>query len=162
MAAKELKKPRAGAKRILILNGPNLNLLGLREPEIYGRTTLGALRDLCADWAKGLGFAADFRQSNAEGTLIDWIHESRAGFSGLILNAGAYTHSSIALYDALKSVPTPAVEVHLSNPFAREPFRHQSYISPAAIGLICGFGTEGYRLALEALAAHLNVKGAKA
>jgi len=160
MTVKEPK--RSGGKRVLILNGPNLNLLGLREPEIYGRTTLGELRDLCQGWAKPLGFAIDFRQSNAEGTLIDWIQEAREAFSGLILNAGAYTHTSVALYDALKAVPRPAVEVHLSNPFAREPFRHHSYISPAAIGVICGFGTDSYRLALEALAAHLKGKGAKA
>ena len=162
MPVKEPKKAaRSGVARILVLNGPNLNLLGTREPEIYGRTTLGELRDLCAGWAKPLGQSVDFRQSNAEGTLIDWIQEARAGFSGLILNAGAYTHTSVALYDALKAVAVPAVEVHLSNPFAREPFRHHSYVSPAAIGLICGFGAEGYRLALEALAAHLS-KGAKA
>ena len=152
-----------GSRRILILNGPNLNLLGLREPEIYGRTTLGEIRDLCAGWAKPLGLAVDFRQTNAEGTLIDWIQEARGAFAGLILNAGAYTHTSVALYDALKAIAKPAVEVHLSNPFAREPFRHHSYVSPAAIGLICGFGAEGYRLALEALAAHLlKTKGAKA
>ena len=166
MTVKEPKTVRsklgAGAKRVLILNGPNLNLLGMREPEIYGRTTLGELRDLCLAWAKTLGLSADFRQTNAEGTLIDWIQEAREAFAGLILNAGAYTHTSVALYDALKAVPKPAVEVHLSNPFAREPFRHLSYVSPAAIGLICGFGAEGYRLALEALAAHLKVKGAKA
>jgi len=160
--AKVSKAPRASASRVLILNGPNLNLLGMREPEIYGRTTLGELRDLCEAWAKALGYAADFRQSNAEGTLIDWIHEARAAHAGIILNAGAYTHSSIALYDALKSVPLPAIEVHLSNPFAREAFRHHSYVSPAAIGLVCGFGVEGYRLALEALASHLKNKGAKA
>jgi 3-dehydroquinate dehydratase-2 len=155
------KAARSGVARILVLNGPNLNLLGTREPEIYGRTTLGELRDLCAGWAKPLGLSVDFRQSNTEGILIDWIQEARAGFSGLVLNAGAYTHTSIALYDALKAIAVPAVEVHLSNPFAREPFRHHSYVSPAAIGLICGFGADGYRLALEALAAHL-IKGAKA
>jgi 3-dehydroquinate dehydratase-2 len=156
-----VKMPKSsGGDRVLILNGPNLNLLGLREPEIYGRTTLAELQALCAGWAKPLGIAIDFRQSNAEGTLIDWIHEAREAFSGLILNAGAYTHTSVALYDALKSIPKPAVEVHLSNPFAREAFRHHSYVSPAALGVICGFGTDGYRLGLEALAAHLKVKGA--
>ena len=160
MTVKEPKRSRSN--RVLILNGPNLNLLGLREPEIYGRTTLAELEELCAAWAKPLGFAVDFRQSNTEGVLVDWIQESREAFSGLILNAGAYTHTSVALYDALKAVPTPAVEVHLSNPFAREPFRHHSYISPAAIGVICGFGAAGYRLALEALATHLKGKGATA
>lgn len=162
MTAKEPKPARGSGKRILILNGPNLNLLGTREPEIYGRTTLGELREFCLGWAKGVGFSADFRQTNSEGTLIDWIQEARAAFAGLILNAGAYTHTSVAVYDALKAVGKPAVEVHLSNPFAREAFRHHSYVSPAAIGLVCGFGAEGYRLALEALAAHLKAKGARA
>ncbi len=142
---------------IFILNGPNLNLLGRREPEVYGATTLADIGASCRARGEALGLAVDFRQTNMEGELVSWIHEAGTAASGIILNAGAYTHTSVALLDALKAVDVPAVEVHLSNVFARESFRHHSYISPAALGVICGFGGLGYELALAALAAHLGV-----
>jgi 3-dehydroquinate dehydratase-2 len=143
------------AKPIYVLNGPNLNLLGSREPEVYGRETLDDVRARCEKKAAALGLAVDFRQSNHEGDLVAWIQEARDGASGLIVNAGALTHSSIAMLDALLACSIPAVEVHLSNIYAREPFRHQSYISRAAKGVICGFGPKGYELAIEALAASM-------
>lgn len=150
----------AKAKRtVFVLNGPNLNLLGSREPAIYGRDTLADIEQRLSAQATGLGLTVDFRQSNAEGVLIDWIHEAKTKAVGILLNAGAYTHTSIALYDALLAVSLPTIEVHLSNLFKREAFRHHSTITPAALGLICGFGPDSYRLALDALAAHLNVKG---
>lgn len=139
--------------QILILNGPNLNLLGTREPEVYGTLTLDDIAERCNILATELGVTCDFRQSNHEGELVDWIQEAGRDFDGLILNAGAYTHSSIALLDALKSLTAPIIEVHLSNIFAREEFRHHSYISPVATGVICGLGAEGYGLALRALKA---------
>lgn len=141
------------AKPIYVLNGPNLNLLGTREPEVYGRETLRDLQTRCEAKAAALGFALDFRQSNHEGELVAWIQEARSEAAGLIVNAGALTHTSIAMLDALLACPVPAVEVHLSNIFTREPFRHHSYISKAAKGVICGFGALGYELAIEALAA---------
>jgi 3-dehydroquinate dehydratase II len=140
------------AKPIYVLNGPNLNLLGTREPEIYGKETLEDLRQRCERKAKSLGFSVDFRQTNLEGELVTWIQEARTDASGLIVNAGAFTHTSIAMLDALLACPVPSVEVHLSNIFTREPFRHRSYISKAAMGVICGFGGLGYELAIEALA----------
>jgi 3-dehydroquinate dehydratase-2 len=140
------------AKPIFVLNGPNLNLLGTREPEIYGRDTLDDIRMKCEAKAKALGFAIDFRQSNHEGELVAWIQEARGGASGLIVNAGAFTHTSIAMLDALLACQVPSVEVHLSNIFTREPFRHHSYISKAVKGVICGFGALSYELAIEALA----------
>jgi 3-dehydroquinate dehydratase II len=143
------------AKPIYVLNGPNLNLLGSREPEVYGTETLDDVRQRCERKAGALGLTVDFRQSNHEGELVAWIQEARDGASGLIVNAGALTHSSIAMLDALLACSIPAVEVHLSNIFAREPFRHQSYISRAAKGVICGFGPQGYELAIEALAASI-------
>ncbi len=139
-------------RTVLILNGPNLNLLGVREPEIYGYDTLGDIEAACAERAEALGMAVDFRQSNAEGELVGWIQDSRNLHDGIILNAGAYTHTSIALLDALQAVDMPVIEVHLSNPFRRESFRHQSYVSLAATGLICGLGAQGYLLALDAMA----------
>jgi 3-dehydroquinate dehydratase-2 len=142
----------AGNPTILVLNGPNLNLLGLREPEIYGRETLSDIEDACLERAAELGLALDFRQSNHEGQLVDWIHEARQIADGIILNAGAYSHTSIALLDALNAAELPVVEVHLSNIYRREPFRHHSYISRAASGVICGFGGQGYELALMAMA----------
>jgi 3-dehydroquinate dehydratase-2 len=144
------------AKSIYVLNGPNLNLLGTREPEVYGKETLDDLRQRCERKAKSLGFVVDFRQSNLEGELVTWIQEARTEAAGLIVNAGALTHTSIAMLDALLACPVPSVEVHLSNIFAREPFRHRSYISQAAKGVICGFGGLGYELAIEALAATIS------
>ncbi|BBK31045.1 3-dehydroquinate dehydratase [Stella humosa] len=137
---------------ILVLNGPNLNLLGVREPSLYGSATLGDVEEACRERAGLLGYDVDFRQSNHEGTLIDWIQEARGSAIGIVLNAGAYTHTSVAIRDALKSADLPVIEVHLSNVFKREPFRHHSYISDVAAGVICGFGTNSYVLAIEALA----------
>ncbi|MDC0656597.1 type II 3-dehydroquinate dehydratase [Leisingera sp. SS27] len=145
---------------ILVLNGPNLNLLGTRQPEVYGFVTLEMVEDACANHAAKLGLKVECLQSNHEGALIDTIHDAKGRHQGIILNAGAYTHTSIALMDALISVEIPAVEVHLSNIYAREAFRHSSYISKAALGQICGFGAQGYLLALDALAAHLKDAGA--
>ncbi|MGR3501357.1 type II 3-dehydroquinate dehydratase [Pseudaestuariivita sp.] len=140
----------------LILNGPNLNLLGQRQPEVYGRTTLEDIRDMCADHAKSCGVEVEFAQSNHEGVMIDMIHQAKAVHDGIILNAGAYTHTSVALQDAIASVEVPTIELHLSNIHARETFRHHSYISPVAVGLICGFGANGYRLAIDALCGWLE------
>lgn len=139
-------------RTILILNGPNLNLLGTREPEIYGTDTLADIEAACAAKSRALGLSVDFRQSNAEGTLVDWIQEARTTTTGLIVNAAAYSHTSVALLDALLAYPGPVVEVHLSNLFKRETVRHHSYVSTVAAGLICGFGAIGYGLALDAMA----------
>ena len=144
------------ASSILILNGPNLNLLGSREPEVYGTETLDDLKQRCVRKAESLGLSVDFRQSNAEGELVDWIQEARTKASGLIVNAVAYSHTSIAMLDALLACEVPIVEVHLSNIFNREPFRHRSYISRAAKGVICGLGGQGYELAIEALASAIS------
>lgn len=138
--------------RIAILNGPNLNLLGTREPEIYGSDTLDDIRAACEAHGAVLGLEIDLRQSNSEGELIDWIQEARGTRAGLIINPAAYTHSSVAIMDALQVLDAPVVELHLSNIFKREPFRHHSYVSPVAAGLICGFGAHGYILALDAMA----------
>lgn len=139
------------AKPVLILNGPNLNMLGTREPEIYGSTTLADLERIASQKAAALGIAVDFRQSNNEGEIVTWIQDARETASGIIINAAAYTHTSVALLDALKGVGLPVIELHLSNIYSREPFRHHSYISAAATGVICGFGGKGYELALEAI-----------
>lgn len=141
---------------ISILNGPNLNLLGEREPEIYGRATLADLEAACLAEAGALGLEVDFRQTNHEGELVGWVQECRKGAAGLILNAGAYTHTSVALLDALTILRIPIIEVHLSNIFRRESFRHHSYVSPAATGVVCGLGFDGYLLALRALAARVK------
>ncbi len=138
---------------IFVLNGPNLNLLGTRQPDVYGRDTLGDIEAACTARAAELGLVVDFRQSNLEGELVGWIQEARGKAAGIVLNAGAYTHTSIAILDALQAVALPVIEVHLSNVFRREGFRHHSYVSQAATGVICGFGAEGYLLALAALAA---------
>jgi 3-dehydroquinate dehydratase-2 len=138
---------------IFVLNGPNLNLLGTREPEIYGSDTLDDIAAMLDKRARGLGLELDFRQSNHEGHLVDWLHEAGAeGAKAVILNAGALTHTSIALYDAIKSIKVPVIEVHLSNPHTREPFRHKSYVGMAAKGTIAGFGAQSYMLALDAAA----------
>lgn len=138
---------------IFVLNGPNLNLLGLREPEIYGHDTLDDIAGRMEDRARELGFDIEFRQSNHEGHLIDWLHEANAdGAKAVIVNPGGYTHTSVALHDAVKSINVPVIEVHLSNPHAREPFRHRSFIGRAAKGTIAGFGALGYMLALDAAA----------
>jgi 3-dehydroquinate dehydratase-2 len=137
---------------ILVLNGPNLNMLGTREPETYGRQTLNDLEDLCHSSAKTLGMEVDCRQSNMEGELVTWIQESRNKNSGIIINAGAYSHTSVALLDALQAVKMPTIEVHISNIYSREAFRHHSVISKAANGVICGLGLDGYTYALQALA----------
>lgn len=144
---------------ILVLNGPNLNLLGTRQPEVYGHTTLQMLEDRCVAHGKTIGVTVETFQSNHEGALIDAIHTARGVHDGIVLNAGAYTHSSIALMDAISSVQLPVVEVHMSNIHARESFRHRSYIAPVALGQICGFGAQSYVLALDALAAHLQDTG---
>jgi 3-dehydroquinate dehydratase-2 len=141
-------------KLVFVLNGPNLNLLGTREPEIYGSDTLDDIAGMLDDRAQALGLTIDLRQSNHEGHLIDWLHEARSvGAAAVILNAGALTHTSVALYDAIKAITLPVIEVHLSNPHARENFRHKSFVSPVAKGVIAGFGAKGYLLALEAAAA---------
>jgi 3-dehydroquinate dehydratase II len=141
------------ARRILILNGPNLNLLGRREPSIYGRATLADIEARCRQEASRLGMEVECRQSNREGELVTWIQEVPGMFAGLVLNAGAYSHTSIALLDALRALDEPLIEVHLSNIYRRETFRQHSYVSLAAKGVICGFGPEGYVMALRSLAA---------
>jgi 3-dehydroquinate dehydratase-2 len=142
--------------RILVLNGPNLNLLGTRQPEVYGKTTLAMIEDACKAHGASLGFDVACFQSNHEGALIDAIHDARGTSAGIVLNAGAFTHTSVALRDAISSVALPAVEVHLSNIHAREAFRHHSHIAPVALGQIAGFGAKSYILALDALHAHLE------
>ncbi len=138
---------------IYVLSGPNLNLLGTREPEIYGSETLDDIAGRLEDRARGLGCRIDMRQSNHEGHLIDWLHEANADAArAVILNAGAFTHTSVALHDAVKAISVPVIEVHLSNPHARERFRHRSFVAPVARGIIVGFGSRGYELALDAAA----------
>ena len=139
-------------KPVFVLNGPNLNLLGVREPHIYGSTTLDQVKSACEARAGTLGLTVDFRQSNHEGVLVDWVQEARTDACAVVINPGAYSHTSIALLDALKAVGRPVIEVHLSNPATRESFRRHSYVSLAATGVIAGFGAQGYDLALEAAA----------
>jgi 3-dehydroquinate dehydratase-2 len=141
---------------ILILNGPNLNLLGTRQPEVYGAMTLSDIETLCSQKATALGVQMTFAQSNHEGAMVDMIHAARGQHAGIILNAGAYTHTSVALMDAISSAMLPVVELHLSNIHAREEFRKTSFIAPVAVGQICGFGAAGYPLAMEALLSHLD------
>ncbi|MEI9993197.1 MAG: type II 3-dehydroquinate dehydratase [Rhizomicrobium sp.] len=137
---------------IYVLNGPTLNLLGAREPEIYGRTTLAQIGKMVAARAKSLGLSVVFRQSNHEGELVDWIQEARTAGAGVVINAAAYTHTSVAIHDALKALDKPIIEVHLSNPHARERFRHRSYVSLVATGVICGLKEQGYLAAIDAMA----------
>ena len=143
---------------VLVLNGPNLNMLGTREPEIYGPTTLAEIEETCRKRSRKLGLELMFRQSNHEGELVTWIQEGQSNNDGIIVNAGAYTHTSVALRDALSICEVPIIEVHLSNIFAREKFRHHSYISPLAKGIICGLGSQGYLLALDAMAEIFSVE----
>jgi len=138
-------------KTLLVLNGPNLNLLGTREPETYGTTNLAEIEADVTAKAANLGYALDFRQTNLEGTLVDWLQEADSMAAGVVLNAAAYTHTSVAIHDAVAAISTPVVEVHLSNIFARETYRHHSYVSDVAAGVICGFGAHGYILAIDAL-----------
>ena len=141
------------AETIFVLNGPNLNLLGTREPEIYGADTLDDIAGQLEDRARELDCTIDMRQSNHEGHLVDWLHEAQARAArAVLLNAGAFTHTSLALYDAIRSIKTPVIEVHLSNPLAREAFRHESFVGRAARGTVSGFGALSYMLALEAAA----------
>jgi 3-dehydroquinate dehydratase-2 len=144
---------------VFVLNGPNLNMLGQRQPRVYGRATLADVEKLCRARAEALGLGVDFRQTNSEGELVGWIQEARKGAAGIVINAGAYTHTSVAILDALLTAEKPVIEVHISNVFRRESFRHHSYVSPAAVGVIVGCGPLGYGLALEALAEH--VRGAR-
>jgi 3-dehydroquinate dehydratase-2 len=138
-------------KPIFILNGPNLNLLGTREPQIYGSTTLAQVEALCQERAKALGLTISFRQTNHEGQLVEWIHEAINGADGIIINPAAYTHTSVAMLDALKNVSSPIIELHISNPHKREEFRHKSFATPAATASICGLGVNGYTIALDAI-----------
>lgn len=144
---------------ILVLNGPNLNMLGVREPTIYGSTTLAQIEQNCVVEGDLLGLEIDFRQSNFEGELVSIIQQARDEHDGIIINAGAYTHTSVAIHDALALTDLPVIELHLSNTFKREPFRHHSYISDVAVGVICGFGAHGYLLALQAMSRLVGVVG---
>lgn len=143
---------------ILVLNGPNLNLLGTREPEVYGHTSLADIEANCQQTANALGFDLSFQQSNHEGALVDAIHAARGVSDGIVINAGAYTHSSVALRDAIAGVELPVIELHLSNTHAREDFRHQSYMAAVCLGVIQGFGAAGYPLALQAMVRHLSAE----
>jgi 3-dehydroquinate dehydratase-2 len=147
---------------VLVLNGPNLNMLGLRQPEIYGRESLADIEKACAGKAKALGLGLDFRQSNHEGELITWAQEARGSKAGIVINPAGYGHTSIALLDALLVTELPVIEVHLSNIHRREPFRHHTYTSQAATGVICGLGSQGYLMALEAMANLIKTKKARA
>ena len=138
------------APRVLVLNGPNLNMLGTRQPEIYGRETLSEIEALCREKARALGAEIAFRQSNHEGVLIDWIHEARETHDAIVINPAGLTHTSLSLMDALIACELPVIELHLSNPHRREAFRHDSYVSKVAAGVICGLGSHGYTLAIEA------------
>lgn len=153
----EFRMAQAPAATIYVLNGPNLNLLGTREPATYGHATLADVEKLCVETAAQFGLVADCRQSNREGELVDFIHEAHANKAvGIVINAGAYSHTSIALHDALVGVQIPTVEVHISNIYARESFRHHSFTAKAAFASLCGFGIDGYRLAITGLAARIG------
>ena len=141
----------ARIKKVIIINGPNLNMLGTREPEIYGKETLDDIKSMCEKEAGTLGLELTFTQSNSEDEIINQIQDARAKYDAIIINAAAYTHTSVAIFDALSLVDIPIIEVHLSNIYKREEFRHKSFISPVAKGVICGFGADSYRLALKSL-----------
>ena len=143
------------AKRVLVLNGPNLNMLGTREPQTYGSQTLADIEAMITAESAALGLEVECRQSNIEGELVTWIQQALGKFDALVLNPGAYSHTSVAIHDAIRAVGLPVIEVHLSNIHAREAFRHHSYVSPVALGVICGLGASGYTLALRALAEKL-------
>jgi 3-dehydroquinate dehydratase II len=151
-----MHKTRIMTKRVLVLNGPNLNLLGTREPGTYGSDTLKDIENLCLATAQEAGLVIDFRQSNYEGELVTWIQDARTTADGILINPAAYSHTSVAIHDALRAVALPVAEVHLSNIHQRESFRHHSYVSSVAFGVICGFGALGYKLALMALADKLK------
>lgn len=158
--AKKAPKSRAGTPSIYVLNGPNLNLLGSREPEVYGRDTLADIHAATVRHAAPHGLSIEFRQSNHEGDLIDWLQEARTRAGGVILNAAGFSHTSVAILDACRALDRPLIEVHLSNPFRRESFRRHSFVSEAATGVICGLGATGYLLAIDALAGLLKGKSA--
>ncbi len=158
--ARRAEKSQRGAPSIYVLNGPNLNLLGEREPEVYGRLTLAEIAQEVEARAKGHGLAIDFRQSNREGELVDWLQEARKRAAGVVLNAAGYSHTSIAILDACRALDLPLIEVHLSNPYRRERYRRHSFVSEAATGVICGLGPTGYFLAIDALAAILKDQSA--
>lgn len=150
-----MHKARTMPKRILLLNGPNLNMLGTREPQTYGSQTLADIEAMCIGEGKSLGLEVECRQSNIEGELVTWIQQALGRVDAIVINPGAYSHTSIAIHDAFRAVALPVVEVHLSNIHTREPFRHHSYVSSVALGVICGLGATGYKLALRALAEKL-------
>jgi 3-dehydroquinate dehydratase-2 len=150
------KRQRTRALRVLVLSGPNLQLLGTREPDVYGSETLDEIHARVDAYAKSMGVEVECRQTNHEGTLCDWIAEAPGSFDALLLNAGAYTHTSIAIHDALRAVTLPCVEVHLSNPEAREPFRRESRVAPACVGKVAGFGGDSYVLGLVGVVAKLS------
>jgi 3-dehydroquinate dehydratase-2 len=158
--AKKAPKSRAGTPSIYVLNGPNLNLLGSREPEVYGRDTLADIHAATVRHAAGHGLSIEFRHSNHEGDLIDWLQEAKTKAAGVILNAAGFSHTSVAILDACRMLDRPLIEVHLSNPFRRESFRRHSFVSEAATGVICGLGATGYLLAIDALAGLLKGKSA--
>ena len=150
--ARKTKAKASKSRPIYVLNGPNLNLLGAREPEVYGRTTLAEIKAMVTARAKGHGFAVIFRQTNHEGELVDWLQEARTKAAGIVLNAAGYSHTSVAVLDAARALEQPLIEVHLSNPYARERYRRHSFISEAADAVICGLGMRGYTAAVDALA----------
>jgi 3-dehydroquinate dehydratase-2 len=148
--------PTPSLPLIAVLNGPNMNMLGLRQPKLYGAATLDDVEALCAERAEQLDLAIDFRQTNAEGELVSWVQECRGRARGIVINPAGFTTTSVALMDALLAVDLPAIEVHITNIHRREEFRQHSYVSKAALGVICGLGIGGYALALQAMAEHLE------